>query len=240
MRQPRLCAPRDWSVAYYHCFSRIVDRRRVLGPDERRLFVALMREYEVFCGVQILTFCVMSNHFHLLVGVPSAPSAQPSTEELLARFEVLTGRSPCESNRQQIEAFRRGGDTASEQRWRDRVCRRLWNISEFMKLVKQRFSQIYNRRQARQGTLWESRFGSVLIEGAGRALTAIAAYIDLNPVRGGLVRDPKDYPWSGYGEAEAGQAKARAGLGCVTQALYHGEEMTEERSLERYRMHVFR
>ena len=68
MRQPRLCAPRDWSVAYYHCFSRIVDRRRVLGPDERRLFVALMREYEVFCGVQILTFCVMSNHFHLLVG----------------------------------------------------------------------------------------------------------------------------------------------------------------------------
>ncbi len=40
----------------------------------------------------------------------------------------------------------------------------------------------------------------------------MAAYIDLNPVRAGLVRDPKDYRWSGYGEAVAGKARAREGL----------------------------
>jgi hypothetical protein len=41
---------------------------------------------------------------------------------------------------------------------------------------------------------------------------AVAAYVDLNPVRAGQVTDPKDYRWSGYGEAVAGQQRARRGL----------------------------
>jgi hypothetical protein len=51
----------------------------------------------------------------------------------------------------------------------------------------------------------------VLVE-SGRALQTMAAYIDLNPVRAKLVADPKDYRWSGYGEAWAGRAAAKAGL----------------------------
>ncbi len=70
-----------------------------------------------------------------------------------------------------------------------------------MKLLKQRFSQWHNARNARKGTLWEERFRSVLVDGAGEALLTMAAYIDLNPVRAGIVQDPKDYRWSGYGEA---------------------------------------
>jgi putative transposase len=38
------------------------------------------------------------------------------------------------------------------------------------------------------------------------------AYIDLNPVRAELVKDPKDYRWSGYGEAVAGNQARRVGL----------------------------
>jgi putative transposase len=44
----------------------------------------------------------------------------------------------------------------------------------------------------------------VLVEGAGYALTTMAAYIDLNLVRAGIVGDPKDYRWCGYGAAVAG------------------------------------
>ncbi|MDA1236919.1 MAG: transposase, partial [Acidobacteria bacterium] len=62
--------------AIYHCLSRVVDRRFVLGDTEREQFVDYMRLYEKFCQVRILNFCVMSNHFHLLVEVPSPPEGR--------------------------------------------------------------------------------------------------------------------------------------------------------------------
>ena len=55
------------------------------------------------------------------------------------------------------------------------------------------------------------RFKSVLVEN-GEALRKMAAYIDLNPVRAGLISDPKDYRWCGYGEAVGGSKRARRGL----------------------------
>jgi hypothetical protein len=59
--------------AIYHCISRVVDRRFVLGDAEREQFVAYMRTYEQFCQVRVLAFCVMSNHFHIGLEVPAAP-----------------------------------------------------------------------------------------------------------------------------------------------------------------------
>ena len=68
----------------------------------------------------------------------------------------------------------------------------------------------------RSGTLWEERYKSVIVE-SGIAARTMAAYIDLNPVRAGMVSDPAEYRWSSYGEAVGGGAKgngkkARAGL----------------------------
>jgi hypothetical protein len=77
------------------------------------------------------------------------------------------------------------------------------DISEYMKAVKQRFSVWYNRTHERYGTLWAERFKSVLVEGKGNPLQTMAAYIDLNPVRAGIVEDPKDYRFCGYAEAVA-------------------------------------
>ncbi len=55
----------------------------------------------------------------------------------------------------------------------------------------------FNHRHGRSGTLWEGRYRSTLIE-AERYLLACMAYIDLNPVRAGMVGAPADYPWSSY------------------------------------------
>ena len=52
MRQPRLEAPPDLPVAYYHCVSRVVDRQFVLGDAEREQFVKLLRVCEQFCGLR--------------------------------------------------------------------------------------------------------------------------------------------------------------------------------------------
>ena len=81
-----------------------------------------------------------------------------------------------------------------------------------MKELKHRFSRWYNRRHDRFGTLWAERFKSVLVEDQPTCLEAVAAYIDLNPVRAGLVDDPKDYRFCGYAAAVAGNTLARKGL----------------------------
>ena len=88
----------------------------------------------------------------------------------------------------------------------------MWDVSVFMKLLKQRFTQWFNQQWGRKGTLWEERFKSVLVEGAGEVLATMAAYIDLNPVRAGIVKDPADYRWCGYAEATAGSRRAQRGL----------------------------
>jgi len=89
-------------------------------------------------------------------------------------------------------------------------------LSEFMKSLLERFTKWFNRMHSRSGTLWEDRFKSVIVE-SGQAARTMAAYIDLNPVRAGMVSDPADYRWSSYGEAVGGGAKgdgkkAREGL----------------------------
>jgi hypothetical protein len=85
------------------------------------------------------------------------------------------------------------------------------DLSWFMRLLKQRFARWYNAFHKTFGTLWAERFTSVIVEGGGEALLATCAYVDLNPVRAKLVSDPKDYQWSGYGEAVGGKAAARKG-----------------------------
>ena len=88
----------------------------------------------------------------------------------------------------------------------------MWDLSEFMMTLKQKFTIWFNRNHDRVGTLWESRFRSVVVEGAWKSLLCVAAYIDLNAVRAGLVDDPKDYRWCGYCEAVVGDPVARKGL----------------------------
>jgi REP element-mobilizing transposase RayT len=72
MRPARFLAP--WkdsavSLAIYHCISRVVDRCFVFGDAEREHFRMFMRMQENFSGCQVLTYCVLSNHFHILLEV---------------------------------------------------------------------------------------------------------------------------------------------------------------------------
>jgi len=75
-----------------------------------------------------------------------------------------------------------------------------------MKTFTQRYTQWHNRTHRRTGRLWEDRFKSVIVED-GAACRTMAAYIDLNPVRAGIVKDPAEYRWSSYGESVGGGAK---------------------------------
>lgn len=240
MRQPRLKVPADRPVGYYHCLSRVVDRHFIFEEPEKEHFVKLMREYEAFCEVEVLTHSVMSNHFHLLLAVPKKPDDLPTAETILAKLEQLSGHNDAKRLRQQVERCRQAKDQAGEDKLLARYHQRMWDVSAYMKLVKQRFTQWYNRGHQRKGTLWEERFRSVVVEGSGEALAAVAAYIDLNSVRARLNEDPKDYRWSGYGAAVAGDQRARLGLQAIVRALQKGQEASLTESLEIYRMHLYR
>ncbi|QTD46045.1 REP-associated tyrosine transposase [Ottowia testudinis] len=71
-------------------------------------------------------------------------------------------------------------------------------VSRTMQALGRGYVRYFNRRHGRSGTLWEGRFRSSLIQ-AERHLLACMAYIDLNPVRAGMVAAPRDYPWSSHG-----------------------------------------
>ena len=226
--------------AVYHCLSRVVDRRFIFGDAEKEMFVQFLREYEQFCGVQVLTFCVMSNHFHVLVEVPKRPEKPPDGEEVLRRLKGLSGAAITAGKaKQMLEMFAEARDEKGAAEYLAQFHRRMWDVSEFIKLLKQRFTQWYNGRMERKGTLWEDRFKSVLVEGEGDPLVTMAAYIDLNPVRAGLVADPAEYRWSGYGEAMAGRARAREGVRRIYGLGVRRLEVTRTESMKGYRMRVF-
>ena len=240
MRQRRLKAPANSSAdtAYYHCVSRVVNREFVFGDAEKEQFVRFMRLYERFCGVRVVTYCVMSNHFHVLVGVPKKPEVMPSNAELLKTVRATLG---------DVEALRLEwslGEAAKIQSatWeaeiRERCLRRMWDISLFMKTLKQRFTQWFNKTHKRKGTIWEERFRSVLVQSAGEPLRAMAAYIDLNPIRAEMVEDPADYRWSGYGAAMGGDVLALDGLRELERVEDAGvdAEVVAQRQKERRRM----
>jgi len=215
-------------TAVYHCITRAVGGELLFGDREKEIMRKQLWRVAGFCGVEVLTYCVMSNHLHILVRVKEEEFV--SDEELVRRFGFLyhgeKGRvAACRGILQQ------GGEDA--ERLRARLLLRMSDVSAFMKELKQRFSIWYNRSHRRYGTLWAERFKSVLVENTETALRTVAAYIDLNPVRAGLVDDPKDYRFCGYAEALAGVKQAQAGMKSINECK------RIDHALEQYRMTLF-
>ena len=185
-----------------------------------------------YCGVQILTYAIMDNHIHLLVRVPRQEPV--SDEELLRRFGVLYPKpTTYQTARLEVVKGELAANGPNAVAWRQRQLALMGDLSQFMKLLKQRFSIWFNKSHQRFGTLWAERFTSTLVEGRGRVLETMATYIDLNSVRAGLVADPKDYRFCGYGEAVAGKAAAQAGI----RAVIGGNDWDEVQS--QYRQLLF-
>jgi putative transposase len=212
MRFPRVKAE---GRAVYHCISRFVGGLFVFGSSfEGRVaakrFLSFMRRKEAFTGVRVLDYVLMSNHIHLLCEVPEPRVL--SQDEVLERIRGGYGRQRVQELQEQIARFAEGPDRIEQiNRLLEPYRKRMNDLSIFFKELKGCFAQWYNRRHGRYGALWAERFKSVLLEG-GRAVMTLAAYIDLNPVRAGLVKDPKDYRFCGYAKALVGNKAAQAGL----------------------------
>ena len=202
------------AAAVYHCITRTVNGEMLFEDREKEMLRKMLWQVADFSGVEILTYCIMSNHFHVLVRIPELEDL--SDAELMRRYKVLYPKPTkyqTASTKVMEEKLKKGGDEA--EAIRRKLLARMNDVSEFMKTVKQRFSVWFNRNHRRYGTLWSDRFKSVLVEGSGNPLQTMAAYIDLNPVRAGIVEDPKEYRFCGYAEAVASEKGAKLGLAFI-------------------------
>jgi hypothetical protein len=196
-----------------------VNGEALFGEAEKEVFRRMISKTAAFSGVRVITYAVMKNHFHLLVEVPEKDRAV-SDEELVRRFRVLYPRpTPWQPMPVEVLEKHLREDLAEGRQLRKELTSRMHDVSEFMKLLKLRYTLWFNRSKDRFGPLWSARFKSVLVEGDRWALKTVAAYIDLNAVRAGLVEDPKDYRFCGYGEAVGGGKSAREGLQIVDSTL---------------------
>ena len=124
--------------------------------DDRRVYLAYLRESAERCGASVSAYCLMSNHVHLIV----TPETERALASTLGRTHLL-------------------------------------------------YAQYIHRLHGRSGHFWQSRFYSCPMDQA-YAHNA-AAYVELNPVRAGIVRVPWTYPWSSA-PAHCGRSRDASGM----------------------------
>jgi REP element-mobilizing transposase RayT len=195
----------------FHVMSRVVDRQLMFDEEEKSVFQRIMRQVETFSGCTVMTYCVMGNHFHILLRIPSRPE-HISEAELFRRLEAAYPRPRVEAWRQQLAAWRSEGHEERINEFKGNMESRMHDLSSFMKMLKQRFTQFFNRRHCRKGTLWEERFKSLLVGREGYSIAGVAIYIERNPQRAGLADGPGHYPWTCLSEAKTGSTAATRGL----------------------------
>jgi len=165
--------------AVYHVMSRTALDGFPLKDIEKDHMLNLIKRFSALYFTEIMGFCLMGNHFHLLVKM--IPENRYTDEQIQKRFEAFHGDSR-EFFEGQIPYWRK----------------KLSSLSEFMREIKVGFARYYNRRHNRQGYFWGDRFKSVIVD-KGETLVNCLAYIDLNPLRAGMVERPEEYRWNSIG-----------------------------------------
>ena len=179
----------------HHLMSRVAHGVYLLTDDSARDFQEMMFRVADFCGIQLLGWCVMSNHFHILAYLP--PRVEINDEELLARYRRLKGQSailPKEADKC------------------EKLRNRMYDVGEFMKILKQWFTEEFNRRRGHRGTLWQAKYKDKLVKMTTTDMAKRLAYIHLNPIRAAASAGFDDYPFSSFSAARNGSERALLGL----------------------------
>ena len=179
----------------------------------------MMRRVARFSGVEVLTYAVLDNHFHMLIKV--LKREEISDDELLGRMRLIYAEQVVAVFAKELAACRDAGNVVGAEQLRKRYVYRMYSLPEFMKTLKQRYAMWFNATHQRSGRLWDDRYKSVLVEGGSNgigspgALWIMAQYIELNAVRAGIVAGAELYAWCGFAAALAGDEEAQKGICAV-------------------------
>ena len=207
MRSKRITLP---GTAFYHCECGVRGQNMLLKDNEKRQLWELVRRVSEFSGVEVKTYCLMDNHIHLIIKIPKW--REVGDDELVTRMRALYGELKTEERLAQWEASEAQDDAAQVEAEKNALKKRMYNLSDFFKTLKERFTKDFNRRAGCHGTLWSERFKSVLLAPESKLLTHVGKFADTNPVRSGVVAKAEDYKFSGFGAASRGDKSALDGI----------------------------
>ena len=197
----------------HHLTSRIAHRVYFLKDDERNDFQELMLRVAHFCGLRLLGWCIMENHFHILVYLPT-PETLPQ-DEVISRYRSLSGVMGRDDLACDLDRWVRQGETGAKliEDTVRRLRNRMYSVAWFMKLVKQWFTEGYNSRNSHKGTMWEATYHDrVIFDLDSQETRDCLCYIHLNPIRAAITSNFDAYPWSSLMAARKGAPIALSGL----------------------------
>ncbi len=203
--------------AVYHVMSRTALDGFPLEDVEKDFMLVLIKKFSSLYFTEILGFCLMGNHFHILLKM--FPEKRFSDEDIQKRFEIFYGDRRA-FVKDQIPFLRA----------------KLSSLSEFVREIKVGFARHYNKRHKRRGYFWGDRFKSVIVD-KGETLVNCLAYIDLNPLRAGIASRPEDYRWNSLGYHV--QTNNRDNFLSTDFGLKEFNVKSEKERIRRYRRYVY-
>ena len=215
--------PRKQQIAlsetpYYHLISRCVRRAFLCGITEaynfehrRNWILDRLHQLTQMFAIDIAAFALMSNHYHLVVRVDVARSADWSYQDVADRWQLLfrlpilverylSGNSSCDAENHVVENIL--------ENWRSRLC----DISWFMRCLNEHIARLANSEDNCTGRFWEGRFKSQALLNEKALLTAMA-YVDLNPIRAKMAPSPEASNYTSIQQR----------LGKAIHCTFHGE-----------------
>lgn len=198
MTRPRKQLISLTDTPYYHIVSRCVRRTYLCGIDSasgksyehrRQWIVDRIRLLSSLFAIDLCSYAVMSNHYHLVVNIDPSQITVLTDNEVISRWLCLfkgplliqhyTAGTP-------LSAAERDAVSSIVHVWRQR----LGDISWFMKCLNQPIALQANKEDNCTGHFWESRFKSQALT-SEEALLSCMAYVDLNPVRAAMATTPE-------------------------------------------------
>jgi REP element-mobilizing transposase RayT len=198
MTRPRKALISLADTPYYHITSRCVRRAFLCGVDHysgrsyehrRQWVVDRIRLLSSLFAIDVCSYAVMSNHYHLVLKLAPDQLVDRSEDEIMDRWCALF-KGPL-----LIQRYREGDALSTAERvtvsdivnvWRNKLS----SISWFMRCLNQPIARQANREDGCTGKFWESRFTSQALK-TEEALLSCMAYVDLNPVRAGMATSPE-------------------------------------------------
>lgn len=218
MPRPRKELVCTGDTRFYHCVSRCVRRAFLCGRDfnsgqsyehRRQWIVDRIHNLSRLFEVDVCSYAVMSNHYHLVVRL--GDSDQLTFEDVIQRWlqlykgpllahSYLAGKSLTDPEMATLI------DTVAV--WRQR----LGDLSWFMKCLNEPIARQANREDQCTGHFWEARFRSQALK-SEESLLSCMVYVDLNPIRAGIASKPEDSDYTSAQERISSESETERASG---------------------------
>lgn len=185
---------------YYHCISRCVRRAYLCGRDSysgrsfehrRKLIEEKILLLSAIFAIDVCSYAVMSNHFHVVLHVNQGKAEEWTIGEVITRWHsVFKGTQLTNKYLNDISSLS-DDERLSIERAAQIYRERLKDISWYMRVINEGIARQANKEDNCSGRFWEGRFKSQALLG-DVALAACMAYVDLNPIRANIANTVED------------------------------------------------